>query len=58
MAFTNARDLTSILQLNDLALTESNHAEVVKKIMDTGPQNCAAPMAVCFITLMTKNFSA
>ena len=42
MAFTNARDLTSILQLNDLALTESNHAEVVKKIMDTAAELCRA----------------
>ncbi len=42
MAFTNAHDLTSILQLNDLALTESNHAEVVKKIMDTAAELCRA----------------
>ena len=42
MAFTNTRDLTSILQLSDLALTEPNHAEAVEKIMDTAAELCRA----------------
>lgn len=42
MALTNTRNLSSILELNDLMLKESNHSDVVEKIMDTAADLCAA----------------
>lgn len=42
MALTNTRNLSSILELSDLMLTESNHSDVVEKIMDTAANICDA----------------
>lgn len=42
MALSNTRNLSAILELNDLILNQENHSDVVEKIMDTAADICDA----------------